>query len=248
MKRLLLGLLIGVLIAPSFAWAVPVLLTSGGDSTGVDDVIVTASISPTSNRPVLLFIDLNASSAGIDSVSGAGLTWTARTSYTPGGSFTNETYYIYTGVSASPAAGAITINTTNTGPDDVQWIILDLDGASTTPWVQSVNATGTSTSSTATLATFASASNWAISFNIVADFDTIVPEAGYTELTERDTFFTRDQVQYRADNGDLTPAATLGTSASWAAMAVEISTGGGGGGGSSAAPPLLNNFRMRIAQ
>lgn len=184
---------------------------------------------------------------GLTSISGAGLTWTARANFSSTLDASAE-LHVWTGISASPSAGALTITPVDTATDHIRWVILDLPDASTTPFVQSVTAQGTSTSATATLSAFGSASNTAIAWTWMGNADTMVPEAGYTELFDSaGEFGGTSHVMYRADNGDLTPAVTLGTSAAWAMIAVEVqASGGGGGGGGATGGGMLNMFRGRI--
>lgn len=213
----------------------PALLTSGTNTTGGASVS-TASVTPTSNRPVLIFAEVFGNPAGGTGLtaSGCGLTWTNRASqfHNPGGVGANfQRLYAITGVAASPSTGAITLTPT-ADIDAALWFVIDLTGASTTPYVQSVTATGSSTTATATLAAFASASNCALSFALFYNSgETITADTNYTGFTaiDRASFNSQALAQYLANNTDLSPSTTItGSAVEWSIIALEIAEAAAG--------------------
>lgn len=246
MKRLIGALVLSIVLAAP-AWAItPTLLTSGSDQEAGDPATATTDpITPTANRPVMAIVYLyHTGSDGLTSISGAGLTWTARQSYSVVGDTFPE-IHIWTGVSASPSTGALTITPVNSGTNEIAWIIVDLVDASSTPWVGNTDDNeGTGTTASATLAAFANAGNAAIAATFFADSDTMTAEAAsYTEIHQMSVFGGSLNVIYRANNGDLTPSVALGSSALWAMVANEIAASGGGGGGAE-----TFGFRLRLQQ
>lgn len=238
LQRALLVLTILLSTAIS-SWAVPTVLTSGEDLDETQTAL-TASISPVANRPVFVLVaEYDPAGSCLSSISGAGLTWTQQTNVNATAtSDANVQLCIWSGISASPSTGQLTLTATTASPDYLKWVVIDGDGASTGTIVQSVSAEGTSTTAAATLASFASASNWALTWTFYNTADTMVPEAGSTELFDSTGFGGTYHSQYRADNGDLSQSTTLGASGGWTVSAVEISTG-------SAAPPT-SQFRLRV--
>lgn len=239
MNRLLWALLLSLCLA-SPSWAVPTVLTSGEDLDETQTA-TTASISPTANRPVFAIVwEYDPAGTCLSSVSGAGLTWTQQVNVNATAtSDANVQLCIWSGISASPSSGALTLTAATASPDYLKWVIIDGDGATSGTIVQSVSNEGTGTTASATLASFASASNWALTTMFYNDADTMVPEAGSTELFDSTGFGGAYHSQYRADNGDLSQSVTLGASGGWTMVAVEISTGGGGS-------PATNFFRLRV--
>lgn len=236
LQRALLVLTILLSTAIS-SWAVPTVLTSGEDLDETQTAL-TASISPVANRPVFVLVaEYDPAGSCLSSISGAGLTWTQQTNINS----TVDTAVqlcIWSGISASPSPGQLTLTAATASPDYLKWVVIDGDGATTGTIVQSVSGTGTSTTAAATLAAFASASNWALTWTFYMEADTMVPEAGSTELFDSTGFGGTYHSQYRADNGDLSQSTTLGVSNGWTMSAVEISTGGGA--------PATNFFRLRV--
>lgn len=228
----------------------PALLTSGTNTVGGASV-ATASVTPTSNRPVLIFAEVLGNPAGGTGLtaSGCGLTWTNRASqfHNPDGTGANfQRLYAITGIAASPSAGVITLTPT-ADVDAALWFVIDLVGASTTPYVQSVTATGTSTTASATLASFASATNAALSFGLFYNSgETLSKDTNYTNFTaiDRAAFSSQAMAQYLASNSDLSPSFTItGTSVEWSTIALEIAEAGGGG--SSAIAAIVHQLKQQ---
>lgn len=227
-RILLLALLLGW---PSLSLAVPTVLTSGEDLDETQTA-TTASITPTANRPVFAIVwEYDPAGTCLSGVSGGGLTWTQQLNVNATAtSDANVQLCVWSGISASPSAGTLTLTASTASPDYLKWVIVDGDGATTGTIVQSVSAEGTGTTASVTLAAFASASNWAMTTMFYNQADTMVPEAGSTELFDGTGFGGAYHSQYRADNGDLSQSVTLGASGGWTMIAFEVSTGGGGGG------------------
>jgi hypothetical protein len=108
------------------------LLTEGG-STVDGSSYVTASVTPTANRLVLLFLGIgDAAAGGADeapsSVTGNGLTW-VQIAFDQR-STSSQAHAVFRALGASPTAGAITVNFTNP-QDALTWHVIEVAGIDT---------------------------------------------------------------------------------------------------------------------
>lgn len=170
--------------APSIS---AVNLTAGSDTTDDSDS-VTASITPSANKLILLTITSRADAVQptISSVSGNGLTWVEinHRDYDAAGS--RRTVFLYRAMGSSPTTGSVTI--TWGGIQTAKaWCIDEITGADTSGTngsgaiVQSVTNEGASvTSLTITLADFSSSSNATYGAFSGAGDDTFTAGSGFS--------------------------------------------------------------------
>lgn len=99
------------------------LLTAGGSAVSATS-FNTASVSPTANDLILLWV---VSSANLPtSVTGNGLTWVQITSQT-----TVDKSAVYRTMGAAPSAGAITIDFGANSQAEIDWVVVDYSGTNT---------------------------------------------------------------------------------------------------------------------
>lgn len=156
-------------------------LTSGGDNTSQTSY-VTASITPSANKLILLWL-ASYSSIAPSSMTGNGLTWVQVA--------TRLAAYgvcLYRAMGASPSSGAVTINFASS-PIRLVWGIAEFDGVDTSGTngsgaiVQSATDESHNTGTlTVTLGAFGSANN--ATFGTFGHGSTLNPESGYTEISE----------------------------------------------------------------
>jgi hypothetical protein len=220
-------------------------LTSGSSGTnGLS--IATASVSPTSNRLVIVAVFggavTPANATDPSTVAGAGLTFVKLVAQNNTTTFGLNTSIWYA-MSAAPSSGAITITYPNT-QDLFIWSVYELAGvdATGTNGANAVNTntaggqdiTGAATSVTATLAAFASANNGAICATISAKATsaaTCTPDTGWTEIHEVSLVSSGIgfalETQWRADN-DTTALGTWSAGSAIQTIAAEIVAGTAG--------------------
>ena len=207
-------------------------LTSGGAGPGIATAD-TASITPTSNALVLLWVEnLSGGSApATPTVSGNSLTWTQVTTVefnTTASSLSRLTLFKAQG--ASPTAGVVTIDFGGATQGNCVWSISEYTGVSTAnPITQYASNRGDSVSSlTVTLSAFASTDNITVAGfgadqNVAIDHDT-----GWTEVHDFSSVplpsYSRLETQWYGGN-DTTATGTMNSgTADMAGIAVEIST------------------------
>ncbi len=219
-------------------------LTSGSSATNGTSYN-TASVTPTANNLILL-ATMSESVAENDgavpsSVTGNGLTWVLVASGT------TDTYgavSLYRAMGASPSAGAVTINYTNTQVG-ILWQLSEFSGIDTggtngsAAVVQSAAVSGgTGTSLSITLAAFGAAGNGTFgTFGAWADNGgsavTFTPGSGFTEIYDawHDVGGWTDalQTEWRTDNDTTVDATLSDASGNWAGVAVEIKAAAAGG-------------------
>lgn len=139
-------------------------LTSGGSETDASSYL-TASISPTANRLVVITINHNTDggSFSVNGVSGAGLTFT-KINEVSMGAFSYQS--VWRAMSASPSSGQLTIDFGANTAWNVAWSVKEFGGVDTSGTngsgavVQSATGSASSASSvSATLAAFGSTDN-----------------------------------------------------------------------------------------
>lgn len=209
-------------------------LTSGNDASAGGTSFATASVSPTSGRYGLLTFKATRGPGPAlpDTISGAWATWTRINDviYDTGN---DRRLYAYLG-SGSVANGAITVTFPSSNDAHV-WSVDEVASAhASSPIVQSVPASGSSTTPAVTLAAFGGASN--ATFSVVSHSqdggEQITVGTGFTELSDHgytSAFASRMQTQWRADN-DTSVDATFATSNAWGMIGIEIAEPAAAGG------------------
>lgn len=227
-------------------------LTNAG-STTAGTSFGTASITPTANRLVIVEIatthTTSANAAVPTGVSGNGITYAllASKASTAGG-FTTS---LWRGMSASPSAGAITINYANQ-VNRINWSVFEIDGvdisgsnganAVNSNTATGENVTATVATVTATLAAFANANNGAIAaclWGMAGATQTCTPDTGWTEVSDAGVAIGGAalclEAQFRASN-DTTAQGTWAANGAVQTVAAEI-----------VAAPILNPMRGLMA-
>ncbi|MBP6930206.1 hypothetical protein KBB60_01220, partial [Patescibacteria group bacterium] len=212
-------------------------LTSGGAGPGLTSAN-TASISPSSNALVLLWVEnrLASGTPGTPTASGNSLTWTqvaTVTFNTTGTPLSRLT--LFKALGASPTSGAVTIDFGGATQGNCVWSIAEYTGVSTsTPVVQyATNNADSASSLTATLSTFGSANN-ATAAGFGADVNVAINnDSNWTEIHDFSSVampgYSRLETQWYNGN-DTSAVGTMSSgSADMAGIAVEIGASGGGG-------------------
>lgn len=212
-------------------------LTSGSSAVGASSY-TTASITPTSNSLVLVWIENHKASSPPETptLSGNGITWTqinTETLDTTGTPLKRIT--AFRGLNASPSSGAITIDFGGATQSHCIWNISEYSGVdTTTPIVQSaINNVDAFTSLTVTLGAFGSVNNaTAAGFASDSRTSTINPKASpaWTEIYETAIVsapYGRLETQWYNGN-DTTAVGTMSSGTSdMGGIAVEINASGG---------------------
>lgn len=185
----------------------------------------TAPIAPTANALVLLAVDSAVSGAAApSSVTGGGMTtWTLE----EGGAYASagRQLNIYRALQASPGAAAPVIINFAAAQDSVRWSIVEFQNVVTSgtngadACVQSVDATGSSTTPTVTLAAFGDATNNATYAAIGANLTTGVTSPTLDEMHEVQS---GGVLQTAWQIGEDTSPDGVITSAPWGICAIEI--------------------------
>lgn len=136
------------------------LLTEGNGVSASSHT--TASITPSANALVLVFVCTTTSTSNVPSLSGNGLTWVAH--YGPVNYSGDGTQTVFRAMGASPSSGAVTIS--HTVASNCRWIIVEFTGVNTSGTNGSgaiqqstANSNYGGTSVTVTLGAFSSADN-----------------------------------------------------------------------------------------
>ena len=172
---------------PAAAQITVTSLTSGADTTDADSY-VTASISPTGNRLLLLCVVNTGTVAASPTATGNGLTWVTVNNQTWG--VTNQTS-ILRAMGASPSSGAVTIDFAGNTRTGTAWSItqfanVDTSGTDGSGAVVQSNGGSEVLSTTAgiTLNAFGSPDNIAYGCLGIGVQENITPGAGFTEVQE----------------------------------------------------------------
>lgn len=205
-------------------------LTSGSNETNQASYN-TDSISPGSNRLVLLFVysELGAGTPVTPTASGNGLTWVEVNTEVVN---TTAKMTLFRAMGASPSGGAITISFGAESQSRCLWQVTEFsevvttgsNGADAVVQVADNEAT-TGTSLTVTLSTFAKSDNATYGAIFKAGVETIDAGSGFTELNEETAngvLGTQTQWKSSADTSVDWSWATTATRVG--AMAVEINT------------------------
>jgi hypothetical protein len=206
-------------------------LTIGDNASGGPDG-TTASISPTANALILVTVGRYATGAVStpNSVTGNGITYELVASSPEWDESVppnedRKKLFLYRGMSASPSAGAITIEGDGGGGEWTTWTITEITGVDTSgsngsgAVVQSNSNAQAGTSLSISLNAFGSASNGTFATAYSWAGNQVTPEAGWSELTDGNTV-DRPQTMWRANN-DTTPSWTFSSDAV-GGIAVEI--------------------------
>lgn len=206
-------------------------LTTSGDGTDNQATYTTASITPTADRLVLAWV-LNVRGSGTatqPTLSGNGLTWVAVNSVVT----TATRLTLYRAMGAAPSAGVVTITPGDANTVRVLWSISEFSGIDTggtngsAAVVQSAVNNANSTSVTATLAAFGSASNaTAGGFVVLANSRTWTEGGGFTPISGGTHDLAGENVsifsEFRADNDTTVDASISGAGAQLRVVGVEI--------------------------
>ena len=140
----------------------PTLLTAGNDTSNSVASYSTASITPTANEVVVLYVHLNIGSgtAGTITPTHPSITFSSAVKSRLFNG-TLRRIEMFTGVaSSSPSASAITLTPSSATQTGCSWVVQQWTGVdTTTPVVQSNSGSGTSTTMSTTLSAFASGNN-----------------------------------------------------------------------------------------
>lgn len=215
----------------------PVASVTGATTDTDGTSYVTGSWTPTANSVAFLAV-ASELAAGADyptSIAGNGLTWVNITNLWNG----NRSLAVYAAVvGGSPSAGAITV-TFGTTQKNCAVVAKTISGLllTTTP-VQSVTATGSSTTRSATLAAFANPNNVTLAFASAAENAAQTVGSGFTSLGTAFGSTEATSVIAESKVNDLAPSAT-GGNATWGMIALEF----------PAAKPVVSTAPvMRITQ
>lgn len=201
------------------------------DSSGTSaSSYATASISPTTNRLVLVAVRANnAGSITTPTLSGAGMTWVEVDHIEFASGQANVT--LFRSLSASPGSGALTIDFGAATIQQCHWSIVEFSGINTSGTNGSgaivQNATnfndgGTSTGITVTLAAFGNVNN--ATFGAVGYSNTaaITEGSGFTELAENNANSRTIETEFRNDNDTSVDWSWASATPFVGAIAVEI--------------------------
>jgi len=216
------------------AFAAPTNLTNGENTGFPNPNGTTASISPTANRLILVWISTFGTANTPTSVSGNGITYThvlSTVDYDNG--FGPTAFHLFRGMSASPSSGAISI-TGAASTSYINWLVQEVGDVDTTGTngsgavVQSERqANGSPTTSISiTLAAFSDAGNGVICGIHTYDSATRTVGSGFTSSFSSSG---RPSAEYRTDN-DTTADWTFTPTTRAGSIALEIKPGTGGGG------------------
>lgn len=213
------------------------LLTSGSSSANATSR-TTASISPGSNRLLLLATSniRNAANACTDAdvsaVTGNGLTWVLVQEQCYGEASTpTNNLALFRAMGASPSSGAITIEHGGTTQLNASWSVVectDVDTSGTNgsgAIVQSNKTTGNGTTLSVSLSAFSQSTNPSFAAFSVDDNVAVTEKSGWTELSENQVSDggTDHTLQVQVlHSADAAPSATIGGALDWAGIAVEI--------------------------
>lgn len=225
------------------AISAPSLLTTGVN-TYPSSTATTASVTPSSNKLILLWIQSFGSANTPTAVSGNGITYTHVLSTNDyNGGFGASALHLFRGLAASPSSGTISI-TGASGTQELTWTIEEIGSVDTggtngsAAVVQSAEQeTGVdSTSLSVTLAAFADAGNGTVcGVHTYDSGNTRTQGSGFT-LSHNGDSTNHPSTEYRTDN-DTTADWTFGSATMAGAIAVEVKPSAGGGG-STELPPL----------
>lgn len=194
----------------------------------------TASIAPTAGRLCLVVV-MSEEAAGATTtptVTGASTTWTQVASQDVNA--TGNRVTVFRGIAAG--TGALTIDFAAETQTCVQWAVYEFSGVDTAQGdqgvIQAVAAAGNSTTGSATLAAFGSATNATVGVGDVrASSATASIEGGYTQLdagriSGAITFFLAEFLA----SEDTSPSMANSTTVNWAFIGIELAEAVAGGG------------------
>jgi hypothetical protein len=201
-------------------------LTSGIESSGSGTTVNTASVSPGANSAIVVaVVGFNGANMAI---SGGGLSWTTKIN---GFQYaTDHRIWVFVAY-GSPSAGVLTL--TYDDGTFLAWSVDNITGTvSSTPTnANTATGSGTSTTPAATLGAFADAANGTWAYYVAQESTTCAPGTGFAQVAEREStslFDFTDATQFR-DSNDTSVDATVGASAAWGMVTLEIVESAAGG-------------------
>jgi hypothetical protein len=199
-------------------------LTANIENSGSGTTVNTASVSPGPNSAVVVaVIGFNGANMA---VSGLGLTWTTKIN---GFQYaTDHRIWVFVAY-GSPSAGVITL--TYDDGTFLAWSVDNITGTvSSTPTnANTATGSGTSTTPAATLGAFANGANGTWAYYVAQESTTCTPGTGFTQVAEREStslFDFSDATEF-VDSNDTSVDATVGASAAWGMVAMEIAEAAG---------------------
>ena len=217
-------------------------LTSDGSTTDGTS-FSTASVTPGSNRLVLLTVDYTpASGTAAPTVTGNGLTWVEIAGGEYGGAGAGRIVRMFRAMGASPSAGAVTMDFGAVSQGSLNWSVDEANGVDTSGTngsgavVQSVTSLPSTNglSLSLTLAALGSANNVAFGGFSHAAAETSTVGSGFTALANRSigtpalSLLTEYQLNVTAVDASWATSTTRG------AVAIEIKASAGAAPGSPA--------------
>lgn len=230
----------------------PVTLTTGENTGFPNPNGTTASVSPTANRLILVWISTFGTASTPTGVSGNGITYAhvlSTVDYDNG--FGPTALHLFRGMSASPSSGAISI-TGAASTSYINWTVEEVPSVDTGGTngsgaiVQSERQANGSpaTSLSVTLAAFSDAGNGVICGVHTYDTRTRTQGSGFT-LGHDGSVSGVPSTEYRTDN-DTTADWSFSSNTRAGAIAIEVKPSAGGGGGTQP-PRSMNQYRLRRA-
>lgn len=212
-------------------------LTNGSSTTS----FVTASVSPTANRLILVAINGYIATGGVDpttpSVTGNGITYTLVDSagIDQAGATDRSLLWVFRGMSASPSAGAITLSWSGgTAPTRASWAVdqstADVDTSGSNGANAIVAGTKNKATSASTVTTLSvsfvgsmTSGNGAYFACGIENNNSQTPETGWTALANQiGTTLVGLSTQYLTSGTDTSTATTWTTAARAGAILLEI--------------------------
>ena len=193
--------------------------------------VVTASVSPAANKLLVLVVahrSFNSNAFFPNSVTGCGLTWTAKLGQFITHASSAGRIMVYTATGDAPTSGAITI-THGVTIFCSEWALLEFTNAYAAgvsggkALNQAVSAEGTGTGASISMGTFANADSGTLGIFGLFSNQNITPDANFTEIAEQ-TGTTQPfslEVAYEAGN-DNSIDPTWTTSSQWGGVGLEI--------------------------
>jgi hypothetical protein len=203
----------------------PTVLTHGSSSGGTSST--TASISPSANKLILVFVRIRDTDNIPPSVTlaGCGLTWDEVTNVRWGDS--NERRSVVFRSMGTPSTGVLTITHDDSTVASCAWAVIEIDGVPTTgsngsdAVRQSAGNDGDSDTPSVTLAAFGSADHATFGFVNNSGGEAVAQGSGFTELLEGFGTTTGIQLEWRG-SADTSVTWTLTDVSPWGAIALEV--------------------------
>lgn len=201
-------------------------LTQGNNTTDAPS-FTTSSYTPSANALVIVAIQVVSATSPtpMPTISGNGISWTM-----PDSSTASRSTGWYWGQSASPSAGTLLMDGGATTYQGIAWSIFELTGVPTSSAIaQFTKATGTTNTSSATLASAPAADSATIYVHGHNANELVTPRSGWTEIddTGHASPLSEIETQYKLAGGEQTGSATFTTAVAWRGFILEVLAGGG---------------------